>query len=78
MKPTNVIITIIIINNNSNSIVTRHKYVSVEALLARYRFVPADHILYLSLVPLALYMIVNLSVCISVFCRYDEFIVLVL
>lgn len=56
MKPTNVIITIIIIiTNNSSSInVNSHKNDSVEALHARFRFVPADPILYLSLVPLAL------------------------
>jgi hypothetical protein len=73
---------IIIVINIISIIMTSHEYFSVQALFARFRFncltALSDHILYLSLVPLALHLIVNLNVCISVFCRYDEFIVLVL
>jgi hypothetical protein len=76
MKPTIAVIIVIGI------IMTSHEYFSDEAVLARFRFscltVQSDSIFYLSLVSVALYMIVNFNVYFSVFCRYDEFIVVVL
>jgi hypothetical protein len=76
MKPTVAVIIVISI------IMISHEYFGDEALLARFRLscltVHSDPIFYLSLVSVALYVIVNLNVYFSVFCRYDEFIVVVL